>query len=207
MLDDYNDDIITSEAIWTFEDVEKELLRAYPNGNAISEEIHTIGGGAWRVDFYPNGKDLKTFGQLIINVTLINKMNETTNPVQAECSFSFKNKKRRKHYFGKIPLTSFEDGQTEEDSSLDNSILKECGSTHPISITITINQYPDDYEYPTEQILASVKANKSMIQSSNSLENISSATPRYNYLPGDQFDDDDFKKVKVNYLYNRNIIF
>ena len=178
--DDLNDDIITSEAIWSFDNVEKELLRAYPNGQAISEEIQTIGGGhTWRVDFYPNGKDLKTFGQIILCVTLIKCASENTDSVQAECSFSYKNIKRRKNFFGKIPLTAYEENQTELDSSLDTSILKECGSSYPINITITINQYPEDYVYPTEKLLSTPKSStKSLISSSSSSFESSSATPR-----------------------------
>lgn len=201
---DFNDDIITSEAIWTFDNVEEELLQSYPNGKYLSEEIQTIGGETWRVDFYPNGKDLKSFGQIILCVTLIRSSKKNLVPLNAECSFSFKNIKRRKHYFGKIPLTSFEDEHTEENSSLDNVILKECGATYPINIIITIYQYPEDYEFPIEQMLETSVSNSSNF---NSIDSISSATPKYNFIPADQFDDDDFKKVRVNYLYNKNVLF
>lgn len=204
--DDMIDDIITSEAIWTFDNVEEELLKPYPNGKYLSEEIQTIGGETWRVDFYPNGKDLKTFGQIILCVTLIKSKNTTNSTINAECSFSFKNNKRRKNYFGKIPLTTFEDGHSEENSSLDNMILKECSVSYPINITITIYQYPENYEFPIEQLLETTKLNPSS-NNLNKLDTISSATPRYSYIPGDQFDDDDFKKVKVNYLYNKNVLF
>ncbi|RNA28395.1 hypothetical protein BpHYR1_037293 [Brachionus plicatilis] len=204
--DDINDDIITSEAIWTFDNVDQELLRMYPNGKYLSEEIQTIGGQVWRVDFYPNGKDLKSFGQIILCVSLIRSKDHECAPVNAECSFSFKNIKRRKHYFGKIPLTTFEDNHTEENSTLDNSILKECGTSYPINVTITIYQYPEEYEFPTEQLLETPKLSTNS-NSLNKIDSVSSATPTYNFIPADQFDDDDFKKVKVNYLYNKNVLF
>lgn len=99
MYTDDNEDLISSEVIWTFEDVDRELLRAYPNGKALSEEISTIDGMyTWRIDFYPNGKDLKTFGNLILSVSLISSKAANKAPIDAECCFSFKNKKRRKHF-------------------------------------------------------------------------------------------------------------
>ena len=126
MFQDDNEDLISSEVIWTFDDVERELLKQYPNGKALSEEVMTINGMfTWRIDLYPNGRDLKTFGKLVLSVTLIKAKKYSFLPVDAECSFSYKNKKRRKHFFGKIPLQKFTLNQTEEDTSLDYSILKE----------------------------------------------------------------------------------
>lgn len=205
MYIDDNDDLMSSEVIWTFSDVEQELLRAYPNGKALSERVVTIDGiFTWRIDFYPNGKDLKSFGVIIVAVTLEKVNGRNVKPVDADCTFSYKNKKRRKHFFGKIPLRRFEIEQTEEDSSFDNSILKECESNHPMHVTITINQYPEGYVYSSST--ESLNRSESTASLNKSFTDLSSATPKYSYFSSaERFDEDDFKKDKVNYLYNRKI--
>ena len=58
MLDE--DQSIHSEIIWTFNDVDRELLKRFPNGQSLTEELVTIDGAyTWRIDFYPNGITLE----------------------------------------------------------------------------------------------------------------------------------------------------
>lgn len=93
------------------------------------------------------GKDLKTYGRMIVNVELVGAV-DPQSQVDAECQFSLKNRKRRKHYMGKINLQSFELGHYEEDSSFENSVLKECGfGQQQIIFTIGITQHPTGYTF------------------------------------------------------------
>jgi hypothetical protein len=157
---------INSEIIWTFNDVDKELLKAYPNGQALTEELVTIDGEhTWRVEFYPNGKDLKTYGYIILCVQLVNAKGANDDDVvskhvDAECNFSFKNRKRRKHYVGKMNLKKFHLNQLEEDASFESGILKECAYGYPMVISIGITQYPNGYVFIPSQ--AYVKTSKNV---------------------------------------------
>lgn len=67
-----------------------------------------------------------------------------------------------------------------------------------MNIIITINQYPAGYVFSSDSLLRSSSSSKSL----GNLSSVSSATPRYNYLGNDKFDEDDFKKEKVSYLYH-----
>lgn len=179
MIDE--DQSINSEIIWTFNDVDKELLKAYPNGKAMVEDIVTIDGAyTWRVEFYPNGKDLKTFGFVVLSVQLINAPDDddddaaTERQVEAECNFSFKNRKRRKHYVGKINMKSYELNHMEEDASFENVILKDCSCGYPMVVNINITQYPNGYVYVPSQ--SYVKTSTSTKSLNNIAENFSSTS-------------------------------
>lgn len=84
--------------------------------------------------------------------------------VDAECSFSLKNRKRRKHYMGKMNLRAFELGHYEEDASFENTILKECGAGyHPMIVTISITQHPSGYVFiPTQAYVKSSSSTHSL---------------------------------------------
>ena len=63
---------INSEIIWTFTNVESELLNAYPNGTPLSENLTTIDDlYTWKVDFYPNGKNDDSMNKIYVGLTLI----------------------------------------------------------------------------------------------------------------------------------------
>ncbi len=58
---------INSEIIWNFDDVNKELISAYPNGKSITECLVTIDGlYTWEIEFFPNGKDLESLNHLYL---------------------------------------------------------------------------------------------------------------------------------------------
>lgn len=70
MLDE--DQSIHSEIIWTFNDVDRELLKSFPNGHCLSEELVTIDGAfTWRIDFYPNG--IRLFERQNIIIVVLSK--------------------------------------------------------------------------------------------------------------------------------------
>jgi hypothetical protein len=141
--EDDEDLAINSELIWQFNDVDKELLRAYPNGRALTERVISIGGlYTWRVDFYPNGRDHRTYGNIVVAVSLENTRAYDRKPVEAECNFNLFNKMKRQNYVGKLDRCRFEVGQTHEDSSFESCILKECYPFYPLQITISITQFP-----------------------------------------------------------------
>lgn len=109
------------------------------------------------------GKDLKTYGRIIISVELVGALDPHAQ-IDAECSFSLKNRKKRKHYMGRMNLQAFELGHYEEDASFENIILKECGSGfHPMVITISITQHPSGYLFiPTQPYVKSSSSTHSL---------------------------------------------
>lgn len=84
---------INSEIIWTFTNVENELMTAYPNGQALSENLITIDNlYTWKVDFYPNGKNEDSMNQVYIGLTLVNVKEGVDPTVNAECNYYMINK-------------------------------------------------------------------------------------------------------------------
>lgn len=229
--EDDEDVAINSELIWTFNDVDKDLLKAYPNGKALSERLVSIGGlYTWRVEFYPNGRDHRTYGNIVVAVSLEGMKGYDRKPVEAECTFSLVNKMKRQNYSGKIERRRYElNGPSFDDSSFENSILKECYPFYPLQIVVGVTQYPyssnNSLQYAS-QLTKSV-GNLSQLTSSASpsySNNSSSPTHQqqhYNYNSGNQpqyklekmglaghkeeqlFDEDDFRKKNVNFLYNK----
>ena len=107
---------------------------------------------------------------MIVCVELVGAL-DPQSQVDAECQFSLKNRKRRKHYMGKINLRAFELGHYEEDSSFENVILKECGSgQQPIIVTIGITQHPSGYTFIPAQ--AYIKSSSSTHSLNNICEEI-----------------------------------
>jgi hypothetical protein len=141
--EDDEDCSINSELIWQFNDVDKELLKAYPNGKALTERLISIGGlYTWRIDFYPNGRDHRTYGNIVVSVSLENTRAYDKKPVEAECNFNLLNKMKRQNYAGKIERARFEVNQAHEDASFESSVLKECYPFYPLQITISVTQFP-----------------------------------------------------------------
>jgi hypothetical protein len=141
--EDDEDLSINSELIWQFNDVDKELLKAYPNGKSLTERVISIGGlYTWRVDFYPNGRDHRTYGNIVVSVSLENSRAYDKKPIEAECNFNLFNKMKRQNYVGKIERQRFELNQAHEDANFESSILKECYPFYPLQITVSITQYP-----------------------------------------------------------------
>lgn len=212
--EDDEDVSINTEVIWMFNDVDKELLKAYPNGKSLSERLVSIGGlYTWRVDLYPNGKDNRTYGNIVIAVTLEDVKGYDKKLTDAECSFSFLNKMKKQNYVGKINRKSFDLNVSNQDSSFENIILKECFPYYPLQVVISVTNYP----YSSTSSLSSL-GNSQLTKSMGNLSDASSATPRYsaNYFTSINsnttsttkhvsFEDEkeDYKKETVNYLYNK----
>lgn len=106
---------------------------------------------------------MRTYGHIIVCVELVGAL-DPHSQVDAECSFSLKNRKRRKHYMGKMNLRAFELGHYEEDASFENNILKECGAGYqPIIVTISITQHPSGYVFiPTQAYVRSSSSTHSL---------------------------------------------
>lgn len=97
------------------------------------------------------GKDLRTYGRVIVSVELVGAI-DPHGQLNAECQYSLKNRKRRKHYMGKMNLRSFELGHYDEDASFENVVLRECGGYssgghQPIEVSISITQHPSSYVF------------------------------------------------------------
>jgi hypothetical protein len=88
---------INSEIIWTFTNVESELLNAYPNGTPLSENLTTIDDlYTWKVDFYPNGKNDDSMNKIYVGLTLIaTKEGVSDQNVDAECIYYVINKVKK----------------------------------------------------------------------------------------------------------------
>ena len=213
--EDDEDLSINSEVIWAFNDVEKDLLKTFANGKCLSEQIISIGGlYTWRVDFYPNGRDHRTYGNVVVVITLQNMKGYDKTPVEAECNFTLLNKMKRQNYVGKIERRKYELNQAHDDSSFENSILKECYPFYPLQITISINQFPFGSSV-NNSLRYATQLNKSMIN----LSHMTSAIPRYTgrlEKNGDSnqnsaytsssaynFEEEDFKRENAQYMYNK----
>ena len=189
MLHDQHEEdlLINSEIIWTFENVDKELLKMYPNGKSLAEDVITIDGlYTWKVEFYPNGKDKSSEDKLYISITLVNVKTGVESDVDAECNYYLINKDKKRNYAGRIERRKFTTYLTEHDSSFENTLLKECTNNCMISLGIT--QFPNGPKH--EQVF-------------KTLGEVSSATPIYaavNDANADEFDESDFQKVTVKQL-------
>ncbi len=84
---------INSEIIWNFDDVNKELISAYPNGKSITECLVTIDGlYTWEIEFFPNGKDMESLNHLYVSLKLKNIKEGVPDDVNAECNYYIINK-------------------------------------------------------------------------------------------------------------------
>ncbi len=179
--------LINSELIWTFDDVNKELIQAYPNGKSLSENLITIDGlYTWKVDVYPNGKDTNSKDKLYVSITLVNVKTGIESNVDAECNYYIINKGQNKNYTGRIERRKFTTYLTEDDASFETSLLQECNADCMISLTIT--QFPN---IPVDLI-------EEQDTHVRSLSDVSSATPVYSNNEGDE---SDFEKVSVKLLH------
>jgi hypothetical protein len=185
-----NDELlINSEIIWTFENVDKELLGAYPNGKSLTENIITIDGlYTWKIDFYPNGKDSETVDKIYVSLTLAEAKSEATvTDVDAECNYYIINKGLNRNYAGKIERRKFTTYLTEYDASFENSLLRECENSCLITFAIT--------QFPKVQEVNEVNEENTQTKT---LAEASSATPVYS---SNENDDEDFQKVTVKPLH------
>ena len=89
--DDDEDEAIKTEILWSFRNIKDELLDPYPNGRCITENLNTIGGeNTWKIEFYPNGKDLATLNKVTIVITLTKSNDKSLlSQTEAECNFRF----------------------------------------------------------------------------------------------------------------------
>lgn len=93
MQDNDEDVQINSEIIWNFNNVDKELLAAFPNGKSLSESLKTIDDlYTWKIEFYPNGKNLESMNKLYVTLTLTDVKEGTSAEVNAECNYYIINK-------------------------------------------------------------------------------------------------------------------
>ena len=123
--DDDEDEAIKTEILWSFRNIKDELLDPYPNGRCITENLNTIGGeNTWKIEFYPNGKDLATLNKVTIVITLTKSNDKSLlSQTEAECNFRFQNIDKRINYVGKIDRQTFKSFVSAQDSSFDSSLF------------------------------------------------------------------------------------
>ena len=175
------DDIsINSDIIWSFFNVQEQLLNKFPSGKCFSERLSTINGLEWQIDLYPNGKDKLLAGSMVVELTLLKMPDDSGVEIDAECHWSLVNKNKGQNYVGGIKRKHYTLNHSEVDSDFDNSLLKDCSGD--CQITIGVLQYIADEEE------ASLRK--------ESASNVASTTKN-----SDVYDDEDFKKTTVNPLY------
>lgn len=195
-IDDDENEVINTELIWSFDNVQTQLVQKYPLGKAYSETLACPDKAyEWQVDFYPNGRDNITKNKICLVVKLLSG---ELNTVDAECQYSMQMRGDRgpKNFVGEIKRQEYERGETEaEHCEFDTSMLDiQMADTPSCKVNITIKQFP---KHRNVAKVASLRSSASDEHEVKKTSQISSATPQY--APMDE--EDEFKKVVSKPLY------
>jgi hypothetical protein len=210
-----NENDIQSELIWTFDDINKELVNKYAVGKAHSEKIKTINNEyEWQIDLYPNGRDKSTQNRVFVSLRLLG-VNKSDKEIEADCEYKiiFKDSRPRpRNYIGQINKTKFNLTNSNEanNSEFETSVLTADASGQSQFI-FTIHQFTPVYDTIDKQNVKSVSSSSSKPLEKNDddpqtvhLSELSSAPPTSRSLKKDDNDDDDgenFQKVSAKNLY------
>ena len=188
---------VHSELIWTFNNIHKELLDLFPNGQFLSEVLKTINGQSWKIDFYPNGKE-STSSKIDISIKLLEDKEKQRDQVKAQCYYSFQNKENNSNYVGDFKSKEFNLNQIEEDSQFENSLLQESNDSFIFTFGIVEEDHQNEQIQQVEQVAEDFveekqAEEKSQAESSNNVAIIENAK---------LLDDSvDFEKVTIKQLY------